>query len=147
MDTEILFKIFNTGILLPWALLIFFPNWKGTKWMTEWRFPVLLLGGAYLVLLILDLCYAPSGTSIDFTSMASIKNAFMRDEVMLIGWIHYLAFDLFVGMWVLENSQENQLSHYLIVPCLVFTLMYGPVGFVLYWVLRQLFASKVNTVT
>ncbi|BDS13125.1 ABA4-like family protein [Aureispira anguillae] len=141
MDSQLLFKIFNGAILLPWALLLFLPKWKGTQRMIEWKFPVLFLGLAYFVLLINDLG-TTGNNGIDFSSLEAIKTAFGRDEVMLIGWIHYLAFDLFVGMWESVDAQKNGLPHYLLVPCLVLTLMYGPLGFVLYWVFRQFFASS-----
>lgn len=144
MNTELLFKIFNYGVLIPWMLMVFLPKWKGTKWMIEVRFPVLILAVAYLVLLVEHFITGPAGAGVDFTSMQSIKAAFTQDKVMLIGWLHYLAFDLFVGMWELTDAQKNQLPHYLLVPCLGFTLMYGPVGFVLYWMLRQYFASTVG---
>jgi hypothetical protein len=144
MSTDLLFNIFNTAILLPWVLLLFFPKWKGTQKMMEWHLPVLIIGVAYLILLLTDFFISSNGSPIDMMSLAGIKAAFARDEVMLIGWIHYLAFDLFVGIWELGDAQKNGISHFLLVPCLVLTLFYGPVGFVLYWVLRQWYAFKTK---
>jgi len=144
MNTELLFNIFNTSILLPWALLLFFPKWKGTQKMIEWKLPVLIIGFAYLVILLTDFFMGTGGGPIDFLSLAGVKALFARDEVMLIGWIHYLAFDLFVGMWESVDAQKNGISHLLLVPCLIITLLYGPVGFVLYWVLRQWYTSKAK---
>jgi hypothetical protein len=144
MNTELLFNIFNTGVLLPWALLLFLPKWKGTQKMIEWHLPVVILGVAYLLILLTDFFISSSGSPIDFLSLSGIKAAFARDEVMLIGWIHYLAFDLFVGMWESVDARKNGISHFLLVPCLILTLFYGPVGFVLYWVLRQWYVSKAK---
>lgn len=138
MNADLVFNIFNTGILLPWALLVFLPNWKGTQKMIEWKLPVLIIGVAYLVILLTHI----SGTPVDFFSLQGIKAAFARDEVMLIGWLHYLAFDLFVGMWESVDARKNGISHFLLIPCLLLTLFYGPVGFVLYWMFRKWFASK-----
>ena len=142
MDTELTFRLLNFGILPPWMLMIFVPEWKGTKWMVDRKLPVYILAVAYLILLLEHLMTAPEGSGVDFMSLTSIQNAFMQDKVMLVGWIHYLAFDLFVGMWELKDAQKNQLPHYWLVPCLFFTMMYGPVGLILYWVFRQCFASK-----
>lgn len=142
MSTDLLFNIFNTAILLPWALLLFFPKWKGTQKMMDWHLPVLILGIAYLILLLTDFFMSSNGSPVDMFSLAGIKAAFARDEVMLIGWIHYLAFDLFVGMWESVDAQKNGISHFLLVPCLLLTLLYGPVGFVLYWLLRQWYVFK-----
>jgi hypothetical protein len=54
-----------------------------------------------------------------------------------VGWAHYLAFDLFVGSWEVRDSQRLKIPHWQVVPCLLFTLMVGPVGLVLYLTLRR----------
>lgn len=146
MNAELIFNIFNTGILLPWILLIFLPNWKGTQKMIEWKLPVLIVGIAYLVILITNIFIIPDGTPVDLFSWTGVKAAFTKDGVMLIGWLHYLAFDLFVGMWESVDARKNGISHFLLVPCLFLTLFYGPVGFVLYWMLRKWSASKTSKV-
>ena len=55
-----------------------------------------------------------------------------------IGWVHFLAFDLFVGRWAYLDSRERSISAWLMAPVLFFTLMFGPMGFVLYLVLRTI---------
>ncbi len=144
MNTETLFTIFNTSILLPWLLLLLAPKWSVTQHMLRTKWPVLVLAVAYLSLLLIDL-FSATDSSIDFMSFQSIKAAFGRDEVMLIGWIHYLAFDLFVGMWELKAGQERGIPHYFLAPCLIFTLMYGPIGFLFYLILRQLYPNQATT--
>jgi hypothetical protein len=98
--------------------------------------PVLIIAASYFFLVLWDALYTNGGT-IDFTSFDAIKQAFARDEVMLIGWMHYLAFDLFVGIWELRDAQRISLPHLLLVPCLLLTLLFGPIGLVLYWVISQ----------
>lgn len=141
MNTETLFTIFNTGVLLPWLLLLVAPKWGFTQKMLETKWPILILAVAYLSLLLIDL-FTATNSSIDFMSLTSIKAAFGRDEVMLIGWIHYLAFDLFVGMWELKDGQQRGVAHYWLVPCLILTLMYGPVGFLLYTIVKQFYPHQ-----
>ena len=136
MDIQFLFKVFNFGVLIPWAIMIFLPRWKGTQMMLKSLLPVLIIAASYLFLVLWDALVSHGG-AIDFTSFESIKQAFARDEVMLIGWMHYLAFDLFVGMWELRDAQRISLPHLLLVPCLLLTLLFGPIGLVLYWVLSQ----------
>lgn len=138
MTTETLFTIFNTGVLLPWLLLLVAPKWAFTQQMIQTKWPIIILAIAYLSLLVIDF-FTATNNSIDFTSFDSIRAAFAREEVMLIGWIHYLAFDLFVGMWELKDGQTRQIPHYWMAPCLIFTLMYGPVGFLLYFILKQFY--------
>jgi len=141
MPTELLFKIFNFGVLIPWALLLLLPNWKGTQWMLRTKAPVFLLAAAYLVLLIVEMSTSSSG-GIDFSSFESIRAAFQRPEVMLIGWMHYLAFDLFVGMWELADAQKKNIPHWMMVPTLLLTLMFGPVGLLLYGGIRAMSATQ-----
>jgi hypothetical protein len=136
MDIQFLFKVFNFGVLIPWAMMIFLPRWKGTQMMLKSLLPVLIIAASYLFLVLWD-ALVSNGGAIDFTSFESIKQGFARDEVMLIGWMHYLAFDLFVGMWELRDAQRISLPHLLLVPCLLLTLLFGPIGLVLYWVLSQ----------
>lgn len=144
MDIELLFKALNYIVLLPWFLLIFLPQWKGTQWMIEWKLPIVFLAIVYTWLLLADFWMGPQGSGIDFTSLQSIQAAFGRQEVMLIGWVHYLAFDLLVGMWESVDAQKNRLPHVLLIPCLILTLLYGPMGFVLYWGYRQYWIFKRN---
>lgn len=137
MSIEQYFQFFNTSALIPWALLFFLPNWKGTQWMIRTKLPILIFAAAYLTFLGIDMMSSTAGP-IDFSSFDSIRAAFGREAVMLVGWLHYLAFDLFVGMWELEDAQKLGIKHYLVAPCLFLTLMFGPVGFLLYWLLRTI---------
>ena len=143
MDIQLLFKFFNYGILIPWALMILLPEWKGTRWMVRTRLPVLIIGLSYLFLTLWDAFFIQGGT-IDFLSLESIKTAFSRDLVMLIGWLHYLAFDLFVGMWEMNDAQKIKLPHLLLIPCLLMTLLLGPIGFILYWVVSEMYKKKIS---
>lgn len=136
MPTELLFTIFNTAVLVPWLLLWVAPKWKGTQWMARTQFPVLILAVGYLTFLLWDLLFLPTDSSINFMSLESIKAAFNRSEVMLIGWMHYLAFDLAVGIWEFRDAQRRKMPHWVLVPCSFLTLMYGPVGFLLYYLVR-----------
>ena len=65
----------------------------------------------------------------DFGSLDSVMELFTDEKAVLGGWIHYLAFDLLVGMWIVDKNQTLKISPFLIAPCLVFTFMLGPVGF------------------
>ena len=71
-----------------------------------------------------------------FGSLAAVAALFSVEELLLAGWIHYLAFDLFVGAWEVRDSQARGINHLLIIPCLLATFMAGPAGLVLYWLLR-----------
>jgi hypothetical protein len=52
-----------------------------------------------------------------FGSLADVMKLFAREEAVLAGWIHYLAFDLFVGTWEAEDGLGRGVSGFLLVPC------------------------------
>lgn len=136
---DLLFRIFNTGVMPMWLLMAVAPRWRVTQWLL--RFPLfpLVVAGGYLVLMLLGLLSGgeeqPQG---DFFSLDGVAALFSRKEVVLVGWLHYLAFDLCVGMWELRDSQRLGIAHYWVLPCLFFTLMLGPIGFLLYWGVRSI---------
>jgi membrane protein required for beta-lactamase induction len=61
---------------------------------------------------------------------------------LVAGWVHYLAFDLFVGNWMLINGRKHNVSHLALIPCLFFTFMLGPVGLLLYFIVRAIKTKK-----
>jgi len=71
-----------------------------------------------------------------FDSIANLKLLFEDDLAVLAGWIHYLVFDLFVGMWICRDSIQRNIGKWWILPCLIFTFMLGPVGLLLYFIIR-----------
>ena len=58
------------------------------------------------------------------------------DGLLLAGWVHYLAFDLFVGSWEVEDARARGVSHWLVLPCLLCTFLAGPAGLGLYLLVR-----------
>jgi ABA DEFICIENT 4-like len=65
-----------------------------------------------------------------------VRLLFQDDYLLLAGWIHYLAFDLFIGGWEARDAKRLGLPHLLLVPCLVLTFLFGPVGLLAYFTLR-----------
>jgi hypothetical protein len=68
--------------------------------------------------------------------LADVRALFSNDFLLLAGWIHYLAFDLFIGSWEVRDARRLGIHHLTVVPCLVLTFMLGPVGLLLYLALR-----------
>jgi uncharacterized membrane protein (GlpM family) len=137
MNAEILFSVVNLAAMAGWILLIFVPRWKWTQKIVIAGGIPLLLSVAYLVLIVLFFGQADGG----FDSLESVMKLFTNKWAVLAGWIHYLAFDLFVGSWEVTDAQEKGVSHWLVIPCLILTFMLGPIGFLLYSIIR-LFAGK-----
>jgi hypothetical protein len=99
----------------------------------------IVFGAAYIGLMIMG---RDAFTNGGYASLAQVKLLFANDFALTAGWLHYLAFDLFVGAWMVEDSGRREISPWLIVPCLGLTFMFGPAGLLLYVVFRS-FASKV----
>ncbi|TXG80292.1 MAG: DUF4281 domain-containing protein [Rhodocyclaceae bacterium] len=71
-----------------------------------------------------------------FGSLAEISALFTSSGNVMLGWTHYLAFDLFIGSWEVEDAGKEGLPHWLVLPCLFLTLMLGPIGLLLYFTIR-----------
>ncbi len=91
-----------------------------------------LLGLAYAGLVAVYFAGAEGG----FSSIAAVRALFASDALLVAGWLHYLAFDLFVGAWQVRTARAEGIAHILVVPCLVLTFLFGPVGFLAFLALR-----------
>jgi hypothetical protein len=80
------------------------------------------------------------GSDGDFNSLQGVQRLFANPYNLLAGWIHYLAFDLFVGAWIVEDALARQVPWWVRVVPLPLTLMFGPAGLLLYLALRQVTA-------
>ena len=134
MDLEQVFSFCSGLAMLGWLGLALAPRLEFTRdTMPSLIIPV-ILGVTYAYLM-----FSFSGSASEdggFGSLAEVKALFGVDALLLAGWIHYLAFDLFVGAWIVRDAQKEWISHWLVLPCLFFTLMAGPFGLLLYLVLR-----------
>lgn len=136
METAAIFKMVNLIALLSWGLLIIAPRWVATRRVVISGAITLLFSALYLAYFI--------GSNGDFntesfSTLENVMELFTKPEAVLIGWLHYLAFDLFVGTWIVSNAQQHGISHWAIIPCLLLTFMLGPVGCLLYFIVRAIF--------
>lgn len=65
-----------------------------------------------------------------------MRRLFEDPYLLLAGWVHYLAFDLFIGSWEVRDAQRLRLPRLLVVPCLLLTFLFGPAGLLLYFTIR-----------
>jgi hypothetical protein len=124
MDTEALFRLANVLALPGWIALAAAP------WRRAALIRVARVVGASLAIFYLVLLLAGSGSGlvgVDY-SAAGLAALFSRPEALLIGWVHYLAFDLWVGSWEAEEAERTGVPHLLLLPCLFLTFLLGPVG-------------------
>jgi hypothetical protein len=135
MNPETLFSIVNALVMPQWLLMILAPHWRWT----------LKLVDSYLIPVLLAVTYAfyviTNFGNLDFMSfstLAGIKQLFSEEQSVLVGWIHYLCFDLVAGTWIFKDSLSKGINRIIVGICLFFCLMLGPIGFLLYWIFRKL---------
>jgi hypothetical protein len=129
MSDAQLFQYANLTALLCWLALVLQPQ----RVVGLLR---IVIPSAFALIYCWALASAPSNPDGGFASLAQVKALFTNDRAVLAGWIHYLAFDLFIGCWEVLDARDRGISHWLVVPCLLLTFMLGPVGLLLYFGLR-----------
>ncbi|HEY2779908.1 MAG TPA: ABA4-like family protein [Steroidobacteraceae bacterium] len=77
-----------------------------------------------------------------FGSIGGVRTLFANDSALVAGWLHYLAFDLFVGTWIVRRGLEERMNRFLLLVCLPITFLFGPAGLLVYWVERAVFSSR-----
>jgi cytochrome bd-type quinol oxidase subunit 2 len=147
MNWDMIFGFANAWALLGWVILALAPK-------REIVVPIVFFAGSVLLAclyagLIIPLMAGlisdggPTGRpAADLTSLAGVMALFDSPGGATIGWIHYLAFDLLVGIWIARNADAHKISRWFQIPILFFTLMAGPIGLLLYLLLRQLKGEK-----
>ncbi len=98
-----------------------------------------LLGVAYILLIQDGMRASDSG---GFGSIAEVRTLFANDAALAAGWLHYLAFDLFVGAWIAREGSRSGVPGVLLIPCFALTFLFGPAGLLLFLVLRLAIRSS-----
>jgi len=132
MTAEQIFSIANVLALVCWILLALLPN---RRWVTE-----VVTGGVAPALFALTyiaivIAVFPRAEG-SFSALGGVSELFSNRWLLLGGWLHYLAFDLLIGTWEARDSVERAVPRWLLVPCLFLTLMFGPMGWITYVVVR-----------
>jgi hypothetical protein len=123
-----IFSIANAVALAGWVLLAAFPHrrWPA-EWVSGWLLPA-LLAGAYAIIVAASWGSTPGG----FSSLSAVSQLFSNPWMLLAGWIHYLAFDLLVGSWIVRDSRRRGIKHPWVLPSLLLTFLFGPAGWLSY---------------
>jgi hypothetical protein len=139
-STEFLFTAANTLALSGWAALLAFPRRRLATWWVGGLGVPGLLSALYLGLLAV---HAP-GAEGGFSSLAAVAALFRTEGVLLAGWVHYLAFDLFIGAWICRRASKDGLSPWLARLCLPPTFLAGPAGLLLFLGLRAALVREIR---
>ena len=132
MSPETIFRLCSWFVIPGWLLLVVAPRWKWTGRLIASCVVPVPLACVYLYLIVTQFGKSPGG----FGSLAQVSLLFSNPYALLAGWIHYLAFDIFIGSWEVRDAQRLRIPHLAVVPCLLLTFFFGPIGLLLYFVLR-----------
>jgi hypothetical protein len=135
---EALFQAAGAVAVAGWVALVFFPRVRWAAPLVAGALVPLLLALLYVGLIVAGMPGAQGG----FGSLADVARLFESRALLLAGWVHYLAFDLFVGAWEVRDAARHGVPHWVVVPCLVLTFLLGPSGLPAYLALR---AARART--
>lgn len=140
MNAQTLFTISNSLAMLGWLLLVlYYPMRQRLSFLrkpVEQAWVPVLLSVTYTAVMISSLLGWLPGGSGNFSSIAGVRSLFEADYTLLAGWVHYLAFDLFVGIQIARAARPHNVSILILLPIWFFTFMFGPVGYLLWRLLR-----------
>jgi Domain of unknown function (DUF4281) len=143
MTPDVLFQIANPLVMLGWAALVLSP--LSPLWADRVAAVILplVLSLAYSALILSYWSGSPGG----FSSLPEVMELFTTPGIALAGWLHYLAFDLFVGAWITRTARTEGIAHLFVLPCLALTFLFGPAGFLAFSILRATRALTARAAT
>ena len=133
------FSIANLVAVVGWVALIFLPRWRWVMVLTRYAIPG-ALGAAYALLAMLYFARPEAG---GYNSLAEVKALLSTDPTLLAGWVHFLAFDLFVGSWIAERASTLGVSRLLQAPILFLTFQFGPIGYLTWAAIEAALAAPL----
>ena len=132
MNFEVLFSAAGMIAMLGWLLLLVsprIPRWSDR--IAGTILPVVLPLG-YVALLAIPSVASGGG----FGTLADVMLLFSYEQAALAGWVHFLAFDLFLGAWACRTARQEGLSFWLVAPCLPLIFLFGPAGLFAFQTIR-----------
>jgi hypothetical protein len=138
-----IFSLCGNLAMLGWLGLVFLPGQRIVVEVIARIVIPLAIAALYIFLMATNYASAPAGAG--FGSLDAVGSLFTVRGLLLAGWIHYLAFDLFVGSWEVSDARANGIHHLFVIPCLFATFMAGPAGLALYFIVKfayRLFGAR-----
>ena len=143
---EMLYFWINLGVLPFWLILIFFPQSFLCRVFVTSIFPIFLLSGAYIFILYKSYLssYNFVGNFSLYLGLENLSDLFEQYLYIIMFWIHFIAINLFVGGWIVKDSQKLAVNKILLIIPLVTTYLIGPLGLFIYWIIRIFYAKSIN---
>ena len=143
---EMIYFWLNLGVLPFWFVLIIFPQSQICRILTTSIFPIFILSLVYGYLLYITF---QNGYNflINFNlylGLSRLSNLFSDNSFLILFWTHFLAINLFCGGWIVKDSQKFGINKMLMFFPLLITYLIGPIGIIIYWVVRIFYAKRIN---
>jgi hypothetical protein len=138
MDNASIFSTINTIALISWIVLLIFPFSQLVK---KLLLGLVVIGFALLYAFLITQTFDADAME-SFGSLSGIASMFQNETALLAGWVHYLAFDLMVGLYITHNAEKYGINRFVLIPCLFFTFMLGPIGLLLYFIIRIAYTKR-----
>ena len=140
MNADRIFILASSIAFISWSLLFIYPY--------STRIRQILYGGVVTCFSLLYTglfisCFDPESFQ-SFSTLSGLISLFSNKEAVLLGWIHYLAFDLLAGLYISQDAEKNKLDPWIIRPVFFFTFLAGPLGFLLYIIIRTIKVRKYH---
>ena len=143
---EMIYFWLNLGVLPFWFILIFFPQSKICNFFVTSVFPLFIFGLIYIYL-IYDFFvsgYDFLGYFNLYLGLDELRSLLTDTSFLIFFWLHFIAINLFCGSWIVNDSQKFMISKILIFFPLIITYFIGPVGILIYWLIRIFFAKRIS---
>jgi len=146
MTFENIYLWTNFGILPFWVLLVLFPNSRITQIFVNSVVIPLILASAYVYTIYQTILLDESFFDIFklYLSLENLYTLFATESFLLIFWLHFVSLNIFLGSWVSRDGVKYGLSRSLVFVPLIIIYFSGPVGLVLYWIMRIFYSKKIG---
>ena len=132
---DLLFRAGNLLVLPIWAVMMLLPRWCWTARIV--RSPLVSAVPAILYAALVLPRLGVIWPAVSRPTLPGVEALLASPAGATIAWVHFLAFDLFVGRWMYLDSRERRISSWVMTPVLFLTLMLGPAGFLFYLIVRS----------
>ena len=143
---ETLYMWINLGVLPFWFILIVFPQSHLSRIFVTSIFPFFILSGVYIFILYKSYLI---GYDFDenfslYLGLNELSGLFEDHLYIMIFWTHFIAINLFIGGWIVKDSQKFSINKVLMAVPLIVTYLIGPIGLFLYWIIRIFYAKRIS---
>ena len=143
---ETLHMWINLGVLPFWFILVVFPQSHLSRIFVTSIFPFFILSGVYIFILYKSylIGYDFDGNFSLYLGLNELSRLFEDHLYIMIFWTHFIAINLFIGGWIVKDSQKFSINKVLMAVPLIVTYLIGPIGLFLYWIIRIFYAKKIS---